>query len=237
MTTELIKKKAGALLSRVDVPAFYRKYNWHRDNWYDGFEDIFRLERTLISAAKQGEIRKNHIQEIASWGGHTNVSAIRCYKEPLVLSLYDKNLIAFAIQNNPTSAVTALKKQTYYIGPTYISKVLRFAAPAQYGAIDTRLVRVFGFGDPNNGKLQIINMIAKNGSDGRWAIDQNTWLAEFRTWTEILNYIARVLNMSENSCPHPSQFIQAGLRQPGEWLPADVEMALFSYATHAINTK
>ena len=43
-----------------------------------------------------------------------------------------------------------LQRKIKGLGPTYLSKVLRFALPSEFGAIDTRIVRVVGMGDPTS---------------------------------------------------------------------------------------
>lgn len=234
MIIESTRKKVDTFIGRTDFPTFYRKYGWKNDHWTDGFREILQLEKSLTSAAKNQDITKSHILGIAHWGGHPNVETIRCHKDPLVIPLYDGKEIATAVVNDPMAAVRMLKQQTTGIGPTYISKVLRFAAPAQYGAIDSRLVRVFGFGDPKSNVMQILNLHANQGNGGRWFIGPDNWPDEYGTWISILNYVARTLNSSAISCPHPDQFVAAELRHQGTWLPADVEMALFSYASQKI---
>lgn len=237
MITESTRKKVDTFIARTDFPTFYQQYNWKNDHWTDGFREILQLEKSLTSAAKNLGITKSHILGIAQWGGLPNVEKIRCYKDPLVIPLYDGKEISTAIVNDPMMAVRMLKQQTTGIGPTYISKVLRFSAPAQYGAIDSRLARVFGLGDPKSSIMQILNLHANQGNGGRWFIRPDNWPGEYETWIAILNHIAGILNSSGIACSHPDQFVAAGLRQRGIWLPADVEMALFSYATQSIYGK
>jgi hypothetical protein len=224
-------------LTTTELSKFYRQYDWKNDHWRDGFREILQLEKSVSTAARNQRITKSHILRIAQWGGLPNVERIQCYNDPLVMSLYDGKEISTAVKNDPVLAVRILKRQTTGIGPTYISKVLRFAAPAQFGAIDSRLVRVFGFGDNKSRKMQILNLKASQAEGGRWFIGPDNWPGEYGTWIAILNHIAGILNSSGISCPHPNQFVIAELRQQGTWLPADVEMALFSYASQAIYGK
>ena len=237
MIPESTRKHIENFLTTTDLSKFYRQYDWKNDHWTDGFREILQLEKSVSTAARNQRITKSHILEIAQWGGLPNVGRIQCYKDPLVMSLYDGEGISTAIKNDPVMAVRILKQQTSGIGPTYISKVLRFAAPAQFGAIDSRLVRVFGFGDAKSRKMQILNLRASQAEGGRWFIGPDNWPGEYGTWIAILDYITGILNSSGLSCPHPNQFITAQLRQQGKWLPADVEMALFSYASQAIYGK
>jgi hypothetical protein len=85
--------------------------------------------------------------------------------------------------------------------------------------------------------MRILNLTATQAKSGRWSIGRDNWPSEFGTWLAILGHIAGTLNASGVTCPHPNQFITAQLRQQGKWLPADVEMALFSYASQAIYGK
>ncbi|MFA6332500.1 MAG: hypothetical protein WCX22_06080 [Methanoregula sp.] len=234
MMPESIRERVETLIATINIPELFRQYNWKNDNWQDGFKEILQLEKDLSTAAKEQRITTGHIIEIARWGGRRDIERIRCNKDPLVFSLYDGDEISAAIQNDPVTAVRVLKDQTTGIGPTYISKVLRFAAPLEYGVIDSRLVRVFGIGDEKSRKIHLLNLQARPGKDGRWAIAPVNWPGEYGTWIAILHQIARNLNAAGIRCPHPKQFYDAGLRQSGEWLPADVEMALFTYASMAI---
>lgn len=234
MITESTKKNVEKLIETTDFPAFYRNYDWKNDHLTDGFREILHLEKSLTSAAKEQGITKSHILEIAQWGGLPNVGRIQCYNDPLILPLYEENEISAAVKNDPIMAVRTIKQQTTGIGPTYISKVLRFSAPSQFGAIDSRLVRVFGLGDKQSGKIELLKLKARQGESGRWYIGPDNWPGEYGTWTAILHYITEALNSSGISCPHPEQFVAAGLREKGIWLTADVEMALFSYASQTI---
>lgn len=237
MIPESTRKKIETFVAATDLPAFYRQYGWKNDRWTDGFREIFHVEKSLISAAKNHGITRTHILGIAQWGGLPNVEGIRCYEDPLVLPLYDGNEIAAPVKNDPVMAIRIIKQQTTGIGPTYISKVLRFAAPALFGAIDSRLVRVFGSGDAESSIIQLLNLRASQAKGGRWFIGPDNWPDEYGTWVAILNHVAGILNSSGISCPHPDQFVAAELRQQGTWLPADVEMALFSFASQTIYRK
>ena len=116
------------------------------------------------------------------------------------------------------------------IAATYVSKVLRFALPAQYGAIDSRLVRVFGKGDSISGRHDWLPLTATQSRSGG-AIRERDWPKGYGIWINILRYFASKLS---DNCPHPESFYRNELRQNGIWTCADVEMALFSYATAAI---
>ena len=127
-------------------------------------------------------------------------------------AIYEENEISTAVKNDPLMAVRTIKQQTTGIGPTYISKVLRFSAPSLFGAIDSRLVRVFGLGDTQSRKIQLLKLKARQGESGRWYIGPDNWPGEYGTWTAILHHITEVLNSSGISCPHPDQFVALIIR-------------------------
>lgn len=229
-----IQNSLDTFQENVDLARFYQQYDWADDQWSSGFKNILILEKTLISAAKAQNISTSNIMEVACWGGLPNRSRIRCQNGNIHLPLYDGNEISVTIKNDPILAVRLIKNQSSGIGPTYISKVLRFSAPSLFGAIDSRLVRVFGLGDSRVNKLHILDLTAYQSVSGRWAIGPDNWPNEYGTWLQILDYMTEKLNNQGIVCPHPQQFNDAGLRHSGIWLPADVEMALFSYASLAI---
>jgi hypothetical protein len=126
----------------------------------------------------------------------------------------------------------ALQSRTRGLGPTYLSKVLRFAVPEHYGAIDSRCVRVLGQGDPSAVQHDWLELRVRNDGYG-WYIPkaQSAWPSDYGLWLAILHYVAFNLKVP---CPHPRAFIEKRLRREGRWACADVEMALFTYATRFV---
>jgi hypothetical protein len=230
-------EKLDVLLGELDFPALYMGYGWKSDTWERGFPDILRLEMEVKEAAQKNSIGRHHLIEIAEWGGLPNKERIYC-PEPLKITLYNKvGLPESYVYDEPDHAVSIVQSQVKGYGPTYISKLLRFASPESFGAIDTRLVRVFGHGDRGVHKIHILNLIAEQ-TGGRWAISkmQKGWPTEYGTWVNSLRYLASALNSAGIKCPHPRSFVESGLRSnDNKWLPADVEMALFAYASQRIN--
>lgn len=208
-----------------------------QDRWSDGFHDIFLLEKSVIKAVKSNQLSKIHIVNVANWGRLPNTARIKCLKDPIVLPLYEGDQKSPILTNDPILPVWMIEQQTEGIGPTYISKLLRFALPSVYGAIDSRLVRVFGLGDSRISQLPLLTLKAQQGTDGRWVIAGDNWPSEYGTWLSILNYVAGQLNATDNSCPNPKNFVNEGLRESGQWIVADVEMALFSYSSRKIHRK
>jgi hypothetical protein len=220
------------ILTDLDFPDLYRKYDWKGDTHKKGFPDLYRLEKEISNAAKNGDIRKHHLMEIAKWGKLRNTKGISC-TEPLGLMLYVKGQPAPDLLQEPENAIKKIDILVKGFGPTYSSKLLHFAVPKVFGALDTRLVRIFGNAAP---EYHLLDLEAEKCS-GRWLIpqDQKGWPGEFGTWTAILNYLAERLNKTGQICPHPEKFVENHLREKGIWLPADVETALFSYASLQID--
>ena len=115
------------------------------------------------------------------------------------------------------------------IGPTYLSKVLRFGLPQEYGAIDSRCVRVFGKGDPDSSRHSWLDIRVRNDGYG-WYIPrtQSHWPKGYGVWLDILRFFS---NRLTRPCLHPQSFVATGLRCKNMWTCADVEMALFAYAS------
>ncbi len=235
--TSSTQQEIARLIKELNFPKNYTEYNWEGDTWERGFTDLFRLEQSISKAAKEYSLDQNHLLEIAKWGGHPNPKRIACNK-PIKITLYSDNRPAVWLKREPENAVWILEGQTKGFGPTYCSKLLHFAVPQVFGAIDTRLVRTFGQEDPDSPQYHLLDLKVKR-SGNRWAIEsrQAGWPREYGTWTEILGEIANTLNKSGILCPHPEQYYESGMREKGVWLPADVETALFSYASKELEEK
>ena len=48
------------------------------------------------------------------------------------------------LQDSPEKAIEIVQNEILGFGPTYSSKLLRFACPEEFGAIDTTVARAFG---------------------------------------------------------------------------------------------
>lgn len=229
---ELIGKLDSFLETKTFVD-LYSSYNWKKDRLDNGFPDIFSLENRLVLSKHATGVDLSEIKCVAKWGGN--------HKEIIgpAIVLPKCSLVGDDGTPNPGLESDPLKPLKQFanvknIGPTYYSKVLRFALPQEYGAIDTRLVRVFGEGD--RAEHQWLTLSAKESAKNRWYIPeiQSGWPSEYRKWINILRYFASKL---ENNCPHPQSFVDAGLRETGVWGCADVEMALFSYASQQLKPR
>jgi len=231
---ESTQEKVLELLSEISLPRDYQSYDWGNDSWKTGFQDIVRLECTMIEAAKRNCITKEHLLQIARWGGHPSQDKITC-RDRIKLPLYVDNTYADWVESNPVKGIKVLAPQMSYFGKVYQSKLLRFAMPWEYGAFDKRLCQVFGRGDPESQHTELLSLkVEYNGN--RWDLkyQQAEWPSEYGTWIQILRMIVNELNQPGTPCPHPELMYARGLRKKGVWECADAEMALFSFASKVI---
>jgi len=208
-----ITAEIDRLLAEVDMVREYRAYRWKADSWMNGFPEICNLEGSLSSAARENRLGYFHARNLAIWGGLPNPLGIRC-QEPLNLALYTGGKPSPWLRDNADNVMRMLESQIRGFGPTYCSKMLRFSVPSVFGAIDTRLVRVFGSGDPGAQEYQLLDLQVTR-SDPRWAIPshQESWPMEYGTWTAIPHRMAGTLNEGSIACPHPMTLSAANLRE------------------------
>jgi hypothetical protein len=219
-------------LNNNDFIELYKSYSWRNDTFKNGFPDILRLETQLTKSDRNDGISLEDVKDVAHWGQLRNAGRIagkNIVLPPHTLNFYAK-IPSESLRLHPTGPVATLEENIERgIGPTYLSKVLRFGQPSEYGAIDTRCVRVFGTGDPANTAVSWLTLRVRNDGYG-WYIPktQAAWPSGYGTWIDILRFFA---NSLPNNCPHPKEFIELELRIENRWTCADVEMALFSYAS------
>jgi len=213
-----------------DIVCLYKAYDWKEDKWGRGFPRIVEIERLFAEPARKNTITRECVSRVTHWGGKPNPGNFRC-KESMEVSLFQNGSPSPKIASDPYSLYQSIAWQVTGLGPTYISKLLRFALPSEYGAIDTRIVKRFSrkFKGVSHGWLDL----AARPVEGRWYIpkSQSGWPKEYAKWINILRFFAEHLNSGNAPCPHPPAFPHFGLRQKGIWCAADVEMALFSYAS------
>lgn len=224
-----------AFCQNNSMAGLYRAYAWGNDSWSSGFVDIFSLEKQL-SAHDRGEgIALDDVKDVARWGKLRNSQRIRGAETVLPPHTFKERLNGCPSQDRSRlSPLEALQSTiSSGIGPTYYTKILRFAASQAYGALDTRCVRVFGQGDPENQQQDWLKIYARNYSYG-WFIPktQTLWPAGYLQWLRVLDLFCLELPAD---CPHPRRFVEAGLRNQGVWSCADVEMALFTFASRVLN--
>ena len=223
--TEGHRKIIDIFLQEQNIVDLYKSYHWNDDNWQNGFPEIFQLEKEISKAARNNSLGRDHLKMIADWGRLRNKKRIS-WREPRSIQFYVNNSPAEWLEKEPEKVIQMLDDQIVGFGPTYCSKILHFAVPVIFGALDSRLVRTFGKGAK---RYPLLNLKATRSKTGGSITKQARWPGEFNTWISVLNYFARTLNEQGKQCPHPPNYLQTGLRVKGVWLPADVETALFSY--------
>ena len=223
-----------SFLKNNNLLNWYQNYHWSADTRNSNFQDIVNLEIEMIGAAKRNAICCEQIRKIARWGAHPMQDKIQC-NDQLDLPIYDGDQPASWIREDPAKGIRIIRPQVRYVGPTYISKILRFSMPQEYGALDTRISRVFGRGDPDHFYMPFLQIEAEKQGP-KWFIKypQPAWPDEYSTFVFILRYMAHSLNESGVKCPHPPLLYDYKLRESGRWECADVEMALFSFASERI---
>jgi hypothetical protein len=223
------------MLGELEFPRLYRAYSWKEDTWKKGFPDLFRLELELSRAARERVLCEKHLLDIAEWGGLRNKKRISCPRS-IKIQLYTRDSPAGWLKKDPARAVGLIENQIIGFGPTYSSRILHFAVPSVFGALDTRVVRIFGRENGHPGRYSLMNLkVTRVGSSYAVFSNQPGWPDEYATWTGALNQIAKSLNEQKIKCPHPKRYIQSGLRTKGAWLPADVETSLFAFATRELD--
>jgi hypothetical protein len=224
-----------AYAAEHDFAELYRGYEWQRDNWRTGFPDILELEKQLTRNAKSNLVTRENVLAVAEWAKHRNPAGIQC---PDVIRLPLKSTPSSAgssVRTDAARLVTELRRATKGLGPTTLSKVLRFAIPREFGAIDTRIVRIVGQGDEGSKREHWLSLCVRNYGYGWYiALPQSAWPEEYSNWIGILRFIASILNDSGVACPHPEGFVTSGLRTRGIWGCADVETAFFSWASDCL---
>ncbi len=231
--TPAITAQINAFMADVNLPDLYMAYDWQNDKYTAGFPDILDLESQLSANDINAGLTLQDVINVAAWGRLRNPGRIHGPQFILRANTF------FTAGGNPQPNLADMPMGPIHalningLGPTYKSKILRFALPQEYGAIDTRCVRVFGQGDPANQQHNWIPISARNGGYG-WYISeaQTNWPNGYDVWVNILRHIA---NGSPNNCPHPPDFIATGMRPNNNmWFCADVEMALFTYASQFV---
>jgi hypothetical protein len=226
-----LKDRIDKFILMTNFRDLYQGYDWGKDRWNQGFSDILKLELALTKAATNNLLNKSYLILIAEWGGLRNPGRVECPQNFRFLEGMD-SLSSKQNIGNILNMVRNIRLNVKGFGPTYLSKLIRFAFPLSAGAIDTRVVRCFGNGDGESKKYGWLGLAVRNGGYG-WYIPSNQtgWPGEYGKWVAILNYIAQHLNEEQIECPHPKPFVENGLRLKDSWSCSDVEMALFKYAS------
>jgi hypothetical protein len=235
-----IQEKLILFYQKHDLCQLYKSYDWQVDTWTNGFPKILEIESKMRPLAQRNQVTQESITTIADWGQLLSKPNIRHSSIMTVPVFQENGQLLDELVEEPHKVLSTLKLQTRGLGPTYQSKVLRFLAPKEYGAIDTRIIRIFGATVTDNTKSWLmLNTVADK--NGRHAIPetQRGWPEEYSTWIKILRFFTVLANSPETGqvCPHTTQFVERELREKGKWACADIEMALFAYASEKLKRK
>lgn len=213
----------------------FEKYRWVNRSGVTGHRELFDLERKITAAAMTNSFTRSNLEDIAEWGNLPDVKKIQS-PDPFRIPLYSGNKPALCHYYDPVNAICIIESRVKGFGPTFSSKLLHFSIPQIYGALDTRLVRVFGNDSKDPESYHFLNLKVNRPKKGRPSIPktQTNWPEEYGTWLGILRYMADHLNTEGIHCPHLEIYYSKNMRERKIWLPADVETALFCYASRIV---
>lgn len=192
-------------------------YGYPADN-YEQFEWISSLERRFawlrLHCRSHNTASIYLIKEMIQWGGSQNGT----------LQKFEDGIEQHNIQQLMLNTVTNLQSSDRAIsaalqfpgmGLTYASKMLRFLDPEHYGALDSRIRKAFGEKIP--GVLPKIN-------DSQ----ELSMVRGYAAFTKYVNDLKVQLDAEKIYRPKCNLPVGAG---PAEWRSADIEMALFGWAS------
>lgn len=203
-------------------PDYFRAYLWEGKHHLFGYPpDSYPSFYWIVSIEQRFDWLKNNystrktasrylIQEMIQWGGSQNGTLQKFDDAIGEVNLFD--LIHNVINNldHPDKAIESALKIPG-MGLTYASKLLRFLDPETYGALDSRLRR---------GLTEIIPKIQDS--------QKNSMINGYENFIQTLSEIKNQLdneNIIRPACNMPSG------KKPSEWRAADIEMALFQWAS------
>ncbi len=160
------------------------------------------LERRLGSKARdRGRLELDDLVEIANWGGKQHGIHRRVQRENTCAEVRTRTAEAIERLDDPAAALESLLKIKQW-GLTYASKTLRFICPSDYGALDSKI---------------------------REAIDRTLLPRIYDGHTSsMVNGCVRFLALCNQM---RARLKERGPREGGVWFVADVEMALFQFAS------
>lgn len=196
------------LLSRYRWDAYHAAFGWPLDCLDTGFPWIVALEDQFRAAMEQNVLPPLPlVSEMILWAGNQNN----------VLGKFSKDLRAMGYETFIRKVVDSLDDPSLALesamaikgfGLTYGSKLLRFCRPRDYGALDSRIL----------GALK-----SELGPASSYA---PTMQNQYKAFLDLLHEYQRRLRTTEVS--RPSYGSRAASR---EWTAAEVEMALFAWAS------
>ena len=127
-----LQSKLEDFVRNYDFVKLYEKYNWGADTWRDGFPKILKLEIEITRTAKDNSLKKEDVLSAAKWGNYRGTQRIRC-PEILTLPVCENDCPDKRIEKDPLIPLRVLQAESEGLGPTHLSKVLRFALHSAKG--------------------------------------------------------------------------------------------------------
>ena len=126
------QSKLEDFVRNYDFVKLYEKYNWRADTWRDGFPKILKLEIGITTTAKNNSLKKEDVLSAAKWGNYRGTQRIRC-PEILTLPVCENECPDKRIEKDPLIRLRVLQAESEELGPTHLSKALRFALSSAKG--------------------------------------------------------------------------------------------------------
>ncbi len=207
-------------------PEYFRAYSWdakhalygYPADEYEQFFWIVSLEKRFnwlkSNCKKENTASIYLIKEMIQWGGSQN-GTLQKFEDSIERhNLQQLMLETVSSLQSPKEAIEAALKFPG-MGLTYASKMLRFLDPERYGALDSRIRKVF------SEKVPAALPKIYDSSD-------LSMVTGYVAFTEHLDGIKEQLNKA--GILRPKCALPAGAGS-AEWRSADVEMALFGWAS------
>ena len=207
-------------------PDYFRTYSWNAKHVlygypadaYSKFEWISSLERRFnwlrLNCKSDNTASIYLIKEMIQWGGSQN-GTLQKFED----GIENDNLQTLMLETicNLESPDKAISSALNFpgMGLTYASKMLRFLDPERYGALDSRIRNALAEKIP--GILPVINDSSKT-----------SMVNGYVEFTKYVNEIKTQLNEA-NIC-RPKCELPIGFGKT-HWRSADIEMALFGWAS------
>jgi hypothetical protein len=214
------------VLDLEKFPDYFRSYHWQAKHSLYGypadispkFEWMLSLEKRFSWLRINCEVESTSaiylLKEMIQWGGSQS-GTLQKFEDGLEQHNM-RNLVLETVTNlkDPEKAIAAALKFPG-MGLTYASKMLRFFDPEHYGAIDSRIRKALLEREPS-----VLPKIYDSSN--------SSMVAGYVAFTKYVDRLKAQLEASEITRPTCDFPLGLGSTQ---WRSADVEMALFGWAS------
>ena len=154
---------------------YYSLYSWGNQDSKGSHHDLYDLENNLSSRENQF-VRPLPSRRYCRMGWASR-SKNYLLSRPFANPLYSGRQPALCHYYDPVNTICMIEGRVKGFGPTFSSKLLHFSIPQIFGAIDTRLVRVFGNESEDPDPHHFLNLDVNRPEKGRPAITktQQNW--------------------------------------------------------------